>query len=142
MKNLILLSFAALLVFSCKKYKDGPALSLSSKTSRLSGSWVLSKVIEDGVDKTGDYQTAYKNYNIIIEKSGTYSSSYSAFGFYNVNESGNWAFISNKEGVSFDPTSNNNGNWDLEIYRLTQKELWLYDNDFDGNKVEFHFVPK
>ncbi|MBC7865320.1 MAG: hypothetical protein IAF38_20255 [Bacteroidia bacterium] len=131
-----------LVVFSCKKYPEGPTLSLSSKKERMANSWVLIKAIESGVDKTGDYQTAFKDFNLVIDKEGTYSMSYVAFGIANYSETGSWFFNGNKEKVTFDPSSNGNDNSTDNILRLKQKELWLLDEDFNGKILEMHLAPK
>ena len=143
MKKIVVAFFVCVLALSsCKKYPDGPSFSLLSKKERLSNSWVISKVLEDGVDKTGDYQTAYKNYNVIINKSGTYSLSYQVLGVVNYNENGNWTFNGDKTYVTLDPSSNNNSNFSLKILRLKETDLWLYDENNNGKKIEYHFTPK
>jgi hypothetical protein len=131
-----------LLTFSCKKYPDGPSFTLLSKKERLENSWAMSKAYEDGVDKTGDYQSAFKDYNLIFTKSGAYSYSYSFYGFYTVSENGNWVFNSDKTKLIFDPASNNDANYEWTILRLKDEELWARDDDYNGKKLEIHLIPK
>lgn len=143
MKKITLLSTLVLILAgSCKKYPDGPAISLRSKKERLANSWVISKAIEDGTDKTGDYQAALKDYNIIIDKGGTYSLSYIGLGLFTITENGNWSFSSDKTRVTFDPTSNNNDNNEWKILKLKEEELWVLDEDYNDKKLEIHFTPK
>ena len=53
MKNYIILFFAlALILLGCKKYEEGPALSLRSEENRLLGLKQIEKYTVDGVDST------------------------------------------------------------------------------------------
>jgi hypothetical protein len=142
MKKYIVILLLSGIIFSCKKYPDGPALSLSSKKSRVANSWVLTKAVEDGTDRTGDYQNAYKDFNIIMSKSGNYTMTYKFYSSIDYSETGTWTFNGDKTYVILDPNSNNNGSWSWKILRLTQKEWWVLDEDFNGKKLEIHFVPK
>ena len=126
---------------SCKKYPDGPGLSLISKTERLSNSWKVSQVLENDVDKTSDYQFAFTDYNLVIKNDGNYTINYKALGILTVNESGKWTFNGDKTKVILDPSSNNNPNNELVILKLMEDELWLLDEDNNGAKLEFHFIP-
>ena len=144
MKKIIALAIVLIFVIgSCKKYPEGPAFTILTKRNRLENSWVIQQVIENGVDKTSDYKNVYKDYNLIIDKKGPYSASYTFLGFA-VAESGSWAFNGDKTFVIFDPSSNNNGNTSWKIMKLKDKELWALDDDFNGtgNDVEFHMIPK
>ena len=143
MKKIIITSLILIGVLSsCKKYEDGPAISLISKTERLSNSWKIAQVLEGGVDKTSDYQFAFNDYNLIFENDGDYSVSYKALGILQVTETGKWSFNGDKTKVILDPTSNNNANNELKILRLMEEELWLMDEDNNGVETEFHFIPK
>jgi hypothetical protein len=55
MKNNAIVLFLIIFVcFGCKKYEEGPSVSIFSKTKRLSGDWVL-KTSEFTSKQTGDY---------------------------------------------------------------------------------------
>ena len=138
----LLFVITSIVLIACKKYPDGPAISLRSKTERLSNSWQMAQVLEGGVDKTSDYQFAFNGYNLIIENDGNYSYNYKALGVVPISETGKWAFNSDKTKVIFDPSSNNNGNNELKILRLMEEDLWLLDEDNNGAVTEFHFSPK
>lgn len=141
MKKIIAI-FALIATFtSCKKYPEGPSISLRSKTERLANTWNFTKVLEDGVDKTSDYQSVFKDYKITINNDGTYSISYMGFGLISYTENGNWAFNDDKTYVSFDPTSNSNSNWDVKILKLMETELWVLDEDNNGKDIEYHLQP-
>ena len=59
MKNAKLLVSIALLIVvsvtSCKKYPDGPLLSLRSKTEWVANNWKVGQALEGGKDVTSDY---------------------------------------------------------------------------------------
>ncbi len=139
-KITFLFALALILVSSCKKYPDGPAISLLPKKERVDNTWVLNKAIEDGVDKTGDYQTTFKNYKLTMTKGGDYTLTYTFF-FLDYQETGTWVFNSDKTKIIFDPTSNNNANDEWTILRLKEEELWAKDEDFNGKVLEVHLIP-
>lgn len=123
---------AAVAVFnfqSCKKYEDGPVISLKTKKSRLTGEWELEDIkglnlgnveIIFEFEKDGDFEMTY-SYSY-----GTYSYSYSY--------KGDWEWVDNKEAVEIDFRPNGDlSEW--EILRLKNKELTLEDEY--GNEWEF-----
>ncbi len=63
-----ILVLVILLNISCKKYDEGPWISLRSKESRMSGEWRnISKFMVNGYDSTAyftNYKTAYFNFNV------------------------------------------------------------------------------
>ena len=122
---------------SCGKYDDGPGFSLASKKSRLTGTWELDKVkqsdgslgnldnlsIDVEFDKDGDFT---------IRTTTTY---YGSTDSYTYTTSGEWEFSSDKEEIEFDP--NDGGDYEWEINRLTNKELWVedqYGNEWEWEK--------
>jgi hypothetical protein len=46
------LILATILLVACKKYEEGPTLSLRSKTARVAGNWTLESYTVDGQDQT------------------------------------------------------------------------------------------
>lgn len=141
MKKIALLAVLLTTIVSCKKYPEGPSFSLISRSERLANTWKIAKVLEDGVDKTSDYQSAFKDYAATVDKAGTYSLSYKILGLLSYSENGNWSFNDDQSMVTFDPTSNNNSNWDVKILKLKEDELWFLDEDNNGKKIEYHFQP-
>ena len=124
---------------SCGKYDDGPGFSLASKKSRLTGTWELDKVkysdgslgnlnnvsIDVEFDKDGDFT---------IRSTTTYTN-YGSNDSYTYTNSGEWEFSSDKEEIEFDP--NDGGDYEWEINRLTNKELWVedeYGNEWEWEK--------
>lgn len=138
--NFILsLILVCIIVFSCKKYPEGPTISFRSKTERLSNSWHVKQYIENGIDKTNDFNNVFQNYILTIRNDLSYTVSYKLLGVLNYNEFGNWAFNTNKTGITFKNNANNNTtNW--TILKLMEKELW--GKYLDSNKtIEVHLIP-
>ena len=58
MKNLLklFLILICFVTFSCKKYEDGPTVSLRTKKARVVNKWKVDSYYINGVDKTTDYR--------------------------------------------------------------------------------------
>ena len=52
MKKILLLFITIVLLYGCKKYPDGPAISLLSKESRITGEWDVEYFSVNGYDST------------------------------------------------------------------------------------------
>ncbi len=132
-KSLVILIFLSVLSLnSCKKYEDGPSISLITKKARLCKEWKL----ESSTFPPGGLLIGY-NPAHTFEKDGT----------YNEGNNGTWKFNENKEKII---TEINNNKDTFFILRLTDKELWFYwhhhffDNTLDsiyGTIYEDHYVP-
>jgi hypothetical protein len=127
---------SGLLTTSCKKYDEGPAISLRSKKARVVNKWKAEKVTENGKDVTSDYQGytwEFKDDNKL---------------YFNISGglaiTGKWEFNNDKSKiiVTYDITNEKS---ELEILRLKEKSMWLKGNDKDdnGNPVttEIHLIP-
>ncbi len=72
MKKIILLLSVVILSMialnSCSKYEEGPAFSLRTKMSRITGTWVIDEITENGVNVKVPY---YIRMEVIFNKSGT-----------------------------------------------------------------------
>jgi len=55
MRNILLLAVASLMLASCGKYDEGPAVSFRSPEKRLAGLWEFSSINIDGVEYISDY---------------------------------------------------------------------------------------
>lgn len=138
------------LTFSgCKKYEEGPAISLNTKMHRAVNSWVIEQVFETSTngtktDRTGDYKTAYGNYNMILTKDEDYTITYSPYNIGNYSETGRWEFGGDKINMLFFNDNGNNSSigtlW--RILRLKEKELWMKTVNGNGVTIEVHFMPK
>lgn len=143
---LILLLLGGLLS-SCKKYEEGPVLSLRTKTKRLSRDWQIQEYYRNGNIETS--QLIITNYVESYSKSGAHSRSYNDKNGNLVSETGQWKFDSNKEQISVtgigsiewtDQTSTVSSSSYI-ILRLTSKELWYYYEN-GGSKHEIHLKAK
>ncbi|MFN4910347.1 MAG: hypothetical protein ACK444_08580 [Flavobacteriales bacterium] len=140
MKNWILHLSAALILsatFSwlsgCKKYPEGPSLSLRSRVERLENTWKISSVTMNGQDVTNLFSSI--NYTETYDKEGNYS-----FASAVDNGSGKWEFQNNdleirRSGVS------GQSSMDLTILKLKSNEFWYRVID-GSDEYEFHFVSQ
>ncbi len=145
MKKIALLSVAALMIggiclTSCKKYEEGPALTLLTKKMRVAGTWEVESYWENGVDKTSDYRQGVTSETYVYEKDGTYSISVTTI-IGTINDAGTWEFITDKEEIK---TLSNQSGSDPDtsvIVRLKNKEFWMKDKG--GSTVhEYHLKAK
>ncbi|MDD2413159.1 MAG: hypothetical protein RBS19_11825 [Bacteroidales bacterium] len=127
------LLFVALIVASiafsgCKKYEEGPSLSLRTKTARITGEWKIVKQLYNGVEVALDAED--KSMIMDIQKDGIFimKNSYGNF-------SGNWEFNSDKTKliISFSILGQTSRS-EATILRLTNKELFTEEVK-DGNKT-------
>lgn len=139
MKKKVLLMVAAILVLaSCSKYEEGPALSLRSKTSRLCGSWKLSELYVNGALQENTANTRWE-----IQKDGNCSRiSTDPYTQSDYTTSGTWALNEDKTQLDFqwyiiplDTTMSES--W--TILKLKEKALWLEIVSY-GSVSECRFV--
>ncbi|MFM7006239.1 MAG: lipocalin family protein [Flavobacteriales bacterium] len=121
--GLTTLAVASATLTSCGKYEEGPGLALSSKTSRITGSWKLTAQTTNGVadDLSSTTQT------MEITKDGKYSALivYSYMGFTYTNDlTGTWAFSDDKTQVIM-TVDGATGTETSTIVRLAGKEMKL-----------------
>lgn len=132
--NRIFSSICVLLITcatSCKKYEDGPALSLRTKKSRFANEWKYQQIIApngsnitaSGANVTFEFT---KDGNAIITQ-GTSS------------VTGTWQFASDKDNVVVTTGSSGNA-FTMHITRLKEKELW-YTIENNGT-YQYRMIPK
>lgn len=125
--------FALSIVFtSCKKYQEGPALSLRSKSARVANTWQVESYSINGVD----YTSALKNLN--------YTETYTKDGAYSYSSSvesgaGKWEFNSDKTQIKRHGVSGQSST-DLVILKLKENAFWYYYMD-GSDKEEIHLIP-
>lgn len=113
-----------LLLGSCKKYDEGPAISLTSRKERVANTWTIDRAIADGNDVTSDYD----NYVLTLTSGGsaTLVATYTVFGVNFAGQTnGTWAFQNNDEEIVLD-FENDSADGTYQIRRLTEKELWIH----------------
>lgn len=123
--SILLLSFQA-----CNKYEEGPALSLRSRTERVSNTWKVENYKVNGEDLT----SLVSNYTETFTKSGNYSYQWGAF-----DGNGNWAFQNSDREIKLNGTDDQSSHT-LFILKLEEKSFWYYYID-GSSKHELHLVP-
>ncbi len=117
---------------SCGKYEDGPAFTFRSKKGRLSGEWEIVKV---GNQTISGYEVVWE-----FEKDGDWSQNFSySYGgsTYSYTYNGDWEWKSSKEELEISYNDGGTVNSQrFEILRLTNKELWLEDEQNEKWELE------
>lgn len=129
--------FFALAAVSCKKYEEGPVISLRSKKARVVNKWKIEKVTENGRDVTDDY----KNNTIEFKEDGKFIATESIGGGLSVSAEGKWEFNSDKTKII---VTLDNDKTEAEILRLKENSLWLKEVKTYGTTTvttETHLVP-
>ena len=147
MKKLLAFIFlASIMLFSeCKKYPEGPAISLISKKERIANEWRLSKYLEDDIDKTSDFNNIFTKFEFNTTKAGEYTINRQYFSVVSTTEMGKWSFSGDKEDLILQPAYINTGtlpeksSW--QILKLKEDELWIRNFDSNGKKTEYHLKP-
>src|ERR1051326_254623 len=143
-KYLLFFLVAFALLESCKKYPDGPWISLRSKKARIQGEWFIENYFVDNVDSTSLYNP--------ISSGTSFSYNFQAgseLRFNSTPVSGIWDFDNHKRdiviGVTYRNTNfpnifilpvGNANNW--KVLRLTMKNFWL-QSSINGKTYEVHF---
>lgn len=130
-KSFFVLIVLALVLASCGKYDEGPAISFRSKTARLSNTWEPVKVLFNNVDATEPNTT---NYKFFFDEEGDFQ-----YIKETVTYEGSWKFSSKKEDIYLE--------WErpyltitvteldtFSILMLKNSELWL-----KNDSCELHF---
>lgn len=119
---LAVLSIAAVNFSSCKKYADGPFLSIKSPEVRLMRTWSVTKAISGSNDMTSLFQLV--NYKVEFT-AAEIKIVYSNFLTGTTIEQGTWKWAgADKKSILVTQTvSGNNQTTTWDITRLTAKEL-------------------
>jgi hypothetical protein len=108
---------------ACKKYDEGPLISLTPREERIANTWVIDKAIEAGNDVT----SSYDNYVLVLttDHAATLNAQYEFFGVpINTQTNGTWAFGNDDENLILD-FEDNVADGTYLILRLTEPQLWL-----------------
>lgn len=128
---LIVAAICAAAFSSCKKYEDGPRLSLHSKKARLVNVWKYDHVTQNGTDVTASYVNRF----VEFKKGGNYIITYGQFA-----DAGTWQFASDKDDIVLSE-SNSSSAITWHILKLKNKELWLSEQD-GSRTYEYRLLPK
>lgn len=118
---------------NCKKYEEGPILSLRTKTARVANTWKVASYTSNGTDYTSLFTNA--NYTETYDKDGNYSYT-SSWG----SGAGKWEFQSDKKEIKRSGVAGQSTET-LVILKLKEKEFWYYYMD-GKDKEEFHLEQK
>lgn len=146
MKKITFLSVAALMIggiaiTSCKKYEEGPALTLLSKKARVAGTWELESYWENGVDKTSDYRQGVTSETYVYEKEGTYTINLQTI-IGEINDAGTWEFINDKLEIKSQSNTSGSDPDTAVIVRLKSKEMWTKEKTPGSTESEYHMRAK
>lgn len=135
LKTLILITlfgaFAVVFTEGCKKYPEGPTLSVRSRAERVANTWKVDNYKMNGNDLT----SLVSSYNETFTKKGAYSYIWSLF-----SGSGTWVF-QNKDAEIKITGNDAQSTRTLYILKLEEESFWYYT--MDGNdKHEYHMVSK
>ncbi len=144
MKNLTRMALVALMIAvvmpSCKKYEEGPTLSLRSKTARLVNEWKIEKVLINAIDVSSVYTTQYTDFIMNIKDNNTVVYTYTDNNNQPITWEATWDFNSDKSGIII--TTAGVG-VSFEILRLKNDELWLKETYSVGGVstiTEIHYI--
>src|SRR4051812_41045047 len=98
-------------VEGCKKYPEGPVLSIHSRTERVANTWKVDNYKVNG----DDYTSLVAGYIETYSTDGAYSYSYG-----NISGTGKWAFQNNDSEVRITGISNQSSET-LVILKLEEK---------------------
>jgi len=137
----VLFSILFLFVGGCKKYPDGPVLSLRTRKHRLCENWKRVKEYENGTDITPQVMPIIYSESRNIFTDGSFS--------YNlvtnngtVSYSGSWSFSTDQTIVFFSyyagATPVNDA---FLILRLKEGDLWMQNTAVTGDVYQYHFAP-
>jgi hypothetical protein len=132
-KNILVLGLIIIsLMAACKKYPNGPLISLESRTARVANVWKMGQVMLNGSDVTSTYTNI--NYTETYDKSGNYSYTSSI-----ASGSGKWTFENKDTQIKRSGVSGQSSE-DLTILRLKEKSFW-YKFTNGSDTYEFHLIP-
>lgn len=135
--SLLIIGLLSFSISSCKKYDDGPTISLRSKKGRVANTWKIEKQYKNGTEQSLSSFDLSQKWTLEKDGSATYSSTLGT-------STGTWDFVSDKEAIQTSFTTGGfikiTTNTQYTILRLKEKELWLKYNDIAGNEFEIHLV--
>lgn len=131
----------------CKKYDDGPYMSLYSKGMRVAGTWYYQSVRQNSVDSTEHYR--YQRLEFIYIKKmdgGAFTWNHNLLATSadeNPLEGGSWRFFSDRDSLEMVVYKNQLKDsliiqW--KINRLAYTELWLERTVRDTMNLQWQLV--
>jgi hypothetical protein len=126
---------------ACRKYEEGPNLSLRTAKARLAGNWGYESALINGVDVSkNSYYASQKHY---IFTNGDYRVTIlDPISLEARTLQGTWKLYDKNKRVALTTKQYNNqfldSTNDYTILKLYNKQLWLRSTD---NNREFHLIP-
>jgi hypothetical protein len=130
MIRILLFSFIVTLLFSCKKYEQGPYFSIQTKKARIANEWVAGQafsaegfnIIDSLTGYTFDFERDGKAQ--VIFPSGTDMDTVE----------GDWYFVDDRDLFAWELSGPGEKFYfqlgdTFDIYRLTGSEFWLIDQE-------------
>jgi hypothetical protein len=124
---------------SCKKYEEGPALSLRTKKARLAGNWEISEIKIN--NQTSATEGITFKFNFKKDGSGSIGLKMPLLGDSEISLGFDWEFVNSKEnlkitlklptGIDISAITGMVPN-EVEIIKLTNKEFWFRNIRSDG----------
>ncbi len=138
MKNIIVIIAAlAIVLTGCKKYEEGPSLSLRTKKARLVGEYSIAKYTYNGADQTDFLKALFGDaYQLHFEKDGTYHI------HGNFPDDGTWKFNDDKTNILLTSSKSGATQQTLEILKLENKEIWYKHTTSGGDIEEAHWIEE
>ncbi len=146
MKSILKLFLATLLVVAistgCKKYEEGPSVSVLTRTMRLCGEWKITSVVKNGFDITDSFVTACGGSGFVlhIQRDRILHNEFGKFhtegGIVPVES--RWQWEDDKSNVYFSERPAAPFEFSYEIIKLKGKELGLrYTDGMDVTVLRF-----
>lgn len=132
--SLLLFVFAGFAITTfegCKKYPEGPAFSLRTRTQRVANTWKVENYKVNG----NDYTSLVADYTETFSKDGNYSYSWGNF-----SGTGTWNFENKDKEIQLNGISNQSS-YRMIILKLEEKTFWYYYMDGNDRK-EFHMIER
>ncbi len=129
------------LATGCRKYPDGPTISLLSKEARISNNWKTSFVFRNNIDETARYEV----YQLDFNKSGTFTWAIRPEGAAaDFTLTGRWELASVKEQIRLEYTDPSAGATRLlfmDILKLYDDEMWVGFIS-EGDNYDLKLLPR
>ncbi len=122
----LILSMGLLLFSSCRKYPDGPTLSLRSRVERVSNVWTASVISRNTINETNKYLI----YTMDFSKNGRLTWTTQIAGETQDIIMADWQLFREDQQIKItldepDPNSGERLSFSFDIRRLEENEMWL-----------------
>lgn len=115
---------APLMFTGCRKYPDGPTISLLSREERVSNNWTAASIFRNNIDET----TQWEVYDISFTKSGQFTWTIKPDGAPGLTLNGTWELATVDEQIRLeytDPSANETRLLFMDLLKLQEEEMWV-----------------